>query len=96
MTTLHIINAPQTEAQLSATLSLTTAHDSLVFIQDSCYCLNAPSIVKLLTGSAITVYAIKEDLIARNVIADKTLAVEAIDYELFVDLTLSHKKTITW
>lgn len=94
MNTLHIINAPQTPAGFTTTLSRFSPMDSVIFIQDGCYGLNAPEIITAMSALTITVYAIDDDLSARNVLI--TEAIKAIDYDAFVDLTLAHHKTISW
>ncbi len=92
--TLHIINAPQTAAMFATTLSRFCTNDSVIFIQDGCYSLNIADIIAQSQQSNIAIYAISDDLTARNVIVDSS--VNPIDYDAFVDLTLEHHKTISW
>ena len=94
MTTLHIINAPQTTVDFATTLSLMCANDSVIFIQDGCYSLNAAAIIAQLQSRQLAIYAIDDDLNARNVPLNHVI--NGINYEGFVDLTLDHHKTISW
>lgn len=98
MKTLHIINAPQTIIGFNPLLSRFSLNDGVIFIQDGCYSLNAPAIIEQLQQHDIVVFAIADDLRARNVQIDHSVnaAVNPVDYNDFVDLTLAHNKTISW
>ena len=98
MTTLHIINAPQTAVTFATTLSRFCTNDSVIFIQDGCYSLNFADIITQSQQSSVAIYAIADDLTARKVKIDGLLQdlVMPIDYDAFVGLTLAHHKTISW
>ena len=91
--TLHIIDQPLAAEALTAQLSLFTAHDGLIFIQDGCYSLKSPAILSRLQQSTLTCYALIDDLQARNISAE---SITSINYPAFVDLSLEYNKTISW
>jgi sulfur relay protein TusB/DsrH len=77
---------------MRAQLKRIGSNDSVIFIQDGCYGLNAPSNIELLNMHGVNVYAIEEDLTARNISSN----FNGIMYDDFVQLTLSHNNTISW
>jgi sulfur relay protein TusB/DsrH len=96
MSTLHIINTPQSKSDLTLLLQRFDNSDAVIFIQDGCYTLLSLEVFAVLNASIIEAYAIEADLKARAVSLKNALAFYAIDYDAFVDLTLSHHKTISW
>ncbi len=96
MSTLHIINAPQSKSDLSLLLQRFDSSDAVIFIQDGCYTLLNHQVTSVLNTSVVKAYAIELDLNARAVSRQNALAFDIIDYDAFVDLTLSHHKTISW
>ncbi|NQZ09473.1 MAG: sulfurtransferase complex subunit TusB [Algicola sp.] len=96
MSTLHIINTPQSKSDLSLHLQRFNSSDAVIFIQDGCYTLLNQAVFSVLNASIVKAYAIEADLNARAVTRQNPLAFDAIDYDAFVDLTLSHHKTISW
>ena len=96
MSTLHIINTPQSKSDLSLHLQRFNSSYAVIFIQDGCYTLLSHQALGVLNASTIKAYAIDADLNARAVGRQNALAFDIIDYDAFVDLTLSHHKTISW
>ena len=89
MTTLHLINR---SALLPQTLELTQAGDCIVLIEDAVVVPETDLTALQQASDSVTVYAIKEDLQARNL---STLA-KVIDYQEMVELVLNYDKVITW
>jgi tRNA 2-thiouridine synthesizing protein B len=96
MSTLHIINTPQSQSDLSLHLQRFDNGDAVIFIQDGCYSLLNHQVSSVLNTSIVKAYAIEADMNARAVSRQNALAFDIIDYDAFVDLTLSHQKTISW
>jgi len=90
---LHLLSQTTTEEQLSARLTLVGKDDGIVFMQDSCYSLKSPAVVALLAYQTFKLYALADDMQARNIDAP---SVELIDYPQFVQLSLDYQKTISW
>ena len=96
MSTLHIINTPQSKSDLSLHLQRFDSSDAVIFIQDGCYTLLSQEVFAVLNTSIVKAYAIEADLNARAITRQSPLAFDTIDYDAFVDLTLAHHKTISW
>jgi tRNA 2-thiouridine synthesizing protein B len=93
---LHIISSVRTPNAMERLLKRCGEQDSIIFIQDGCYSLTAPDNIRKLLEHAVDVYAIAEDLTARNIDQPGKIVAKAIDYDSFVDLTLTHHNTISW
>lgn len=98
-TTLHILNKSGAFSSLNTKLSETISKgDEVVLIADGTY-----QTLDNLSGTesttwAITankVYALKDDLLTRGIPLRNDL-ITYISYEEFVQLSLTHHKTISW
>lgn len=98
MTTLHLLShSPYADDRLNSCLRLLGADDGLLLSGDAVYALQPASAARkaldsLPSGAAL--YALAEDLQARNIQADD--AVTAVDYSTFVALTLRYDKVNSW
>lgn len=90
---LHLISRPITQEQLNQQLSFVSEGDGIVFMQDSCYSLQAPSIQASLAYQNFEVYAVSRDMKARNINYQQ---VNIVNYQQLVQLSLQYDKTISW
>ena len=100
--TLHTLNKTAQDFSLNLKLSQSiTEGDNVLLIEDGVYqCLTLFSeheSAKNLSWSnlAKVIYALKDDALARG-IPITTEGIIFVDYEEFVQLSLSHKKAISW
>ena len=97
---LHTVNkSPFTDSSLKSCIRCSTPGQSILLIEDGVYAaLNdteTSALIKEL-DSSVTVYALKEDLAARGILSTIMTSIKLIDYEGFVDLTLSHSAVQSW
>jgi tRNA 2-thiouridine synthesizing protein B len=98
MTTLHLLShSPYGDDRLSSCLRLFGTDDGLLLSGDAVYALQPAStarkaLASLPSGAGL--YALTEDLQARNIQADA--AVTVLDYSAFVALTLRYDKVNSW
>ena len=96
MTILHIINqSPLDSDSLKRCLSLfgetsQTVADSILLIEEGVY-----GLLKKDLPTHIKLYALKADVEARGLTCQHAF-VTFIDANEFVDLTISHDKSLTW
>lgn len=97
MSSLYIINSPKTSSQLQSILATITANDAILLIQDACYMLKAPVLVELLQTHHTSCYALQNDIDARNSAPNgQSDNITTINYNEFVELTLTHQNSISW
>lgn len=98
MKTLHLLShSPYGDDRLNSCLRLLGADDGLLLSGDAVYALQPDSAAhKALASrpSGAGLYALAEDLQARNIQADT--AVTVLDYSAFVALTLRYDKVNSW
>lgn len=96
MTTLHVLShSPFADTRLSSCLRLLGAQDGLLLSGDAVYALQPGSRpLKALEQRKPRLYALQEDLLARNLHPGG--GVTAVDYPGFVQLTLQYDKVNTW
>ena len=100
--TLHTLNKTAHDCALNLKLSQAMNEgDVVILIEDGVYqCLTFLSSQKSAANiswpfSAKSIYALKDDALARGI----PIAIEGIifvSYEEFVELSISHKKVISW
>ncbi len=99
--TLHILSKPPGHQLFNTCIDTLDTKDSVILIQDGCYALNSFAETLLNHGGAtgqhrdITVYALREDITARG-INPKIHDITIVNYVEFVELTVNHKRTVSW
>jgi tRNA 2-thiouridine synthesizing protein B len=68
--------------------------DSILFMQDAVYASQDAQLTKELSGYS-TIYLLQDDIQARGLSVTDSLY-KLIDYDDFVDLTLSCKHVVSW
>jgi tRNA 2-thiouridine synthesizing protein B len=96
MSTLHVLShSPFSDTRLASCLRLVGPDDGLLLTGDAVYALQAGTEPQArLAGVRLRLYALLEDLQARNLSLAATA--EAIDYARFVQLSLEYDKVNTW
>ncbi|WP_250658317.1 sulfurtransferase complex subunit TusB [Alkalimarinus coralli] len=101
MKTLHILNkSPKTPFPASQCARFISEQDSVLLIEDAVY-YALPSTIPLLLSTSLqsettAIYALKEDLEARGILALAHKGVQLVSYDGFVELTASHDKSTSW
>lgn len=107
MTTLHIIrqSAFQT-TDFSQCIEMIASENSdvpssnnasvhtVVLIDDGCYNVNHPLFNNI--PCLVTVYALKNHILARAIKVSNTSSIKLVDMKDFIGLTLTAKNTVTW
>jgi tRNA 2-thiouridine synthesizing protein B len=98
MATLHLLShSPFTDSRLSSCLRLLGSQDGLLLCGDAVYALQAGSVQRQaleLMPEAIALYALDEDVQARNLVPPSRLTL--VDYPGFVALSCQYDKVNTW
>lgn len=99
MSTLHLLShSPFNDNRFSSCLQLLTGGDGLLLTGDAVYALQAgglPVMELQKQPAGITIFALQEDLLARNLSAPPE-RVSTIDYATFVDLCISYSRVNSW
>lgn len=99
MTTLHLLaHSPFTDSRLSSCLRLLGSHDGLLLSGDAVYALQPGTAQRQaleLMPESIALFALDEDLQARA-LSELPSRVKRLDYQAFVELTLSYAKVNSW
>lgn len=98
MATLHMLtHSPFTDSRLSSCLRIVGHNDALLLCGDAVYALQ-PGCAQLqaleLMPASIAVFALDEDLQARNIAVGARA--QAIDYPEFVELSMRFAKVNSW
>lgn len=94
MNTLHLLNeSPFNTQALSDALLFITAEDGILLMGDAVYALTNQSLQLQLDDTLATLYALKEDALARAINTD---SIKVIDYEQFVLLCTQYSKVVSW
>lgn len=93
MTTLHIIKTNTANA-LETAIKYSGESDGFVFIDEAVYLVSQAILQDQLKDKAI--YFLRDDAVARAVLARISKEFKAISYEDFVDLTLAFKNSVSW
>ena len=98
MATLHLLShSPFTDSRLSSCLRLLGSQDGLLLCGDAVYALQAGTVqgqALELMPEAIALYALDEDVQARNLVPPSRLTL--VDYPGFVALSCQYDKVNTW
>lgn len=99
MAILHTINqSPKHSDTWNKMLSLLSAGDRLLLIEDACYAPTNKSLLRQLTEQSeqrnIEIFTLKPDAEARGIPSESQLT--EIDYQGFVSLAAETEKTISW
>jgi tRNA 2-thiouridine synthesizing protein B len=98
MATLHLLShSPFTDSRLSSCLRLLGSQDGLLLCGDAVYALQVGSVQRQaleLMPEAIALYALDEDVQARNQVPPSRLTL--VDYPGFVALSCQYDKVNTW
>ncbi len=95
MSCLHTISRSPDSALLQSCLKVLSVGDSILFIEDGVYHGHADTELQEIPA-AVTVYALREDMLARATLAKSAERVEAIDTKRFVELCCAHDKVVSW
>lgn len=95
MTCLHVISRSPSTNLLASCSSLLKPGDAILFIEDGIFYCTGEN-VEGLTSMKFSIYALREDLIARGLINRITPAAEVIDYNGFVGLCCHYEKVVSW
>ena len=95
MSTLHTLNKSPDSMLLESCLAVLNEGDAILFIEDGIYhCASAKRIESI--GDSTKVYGLREDMLARAMLAKIVDKVEVIDTAQFVDLCCEHDKVVSW
>lgn len=98
MATLHVLShSPFTDSRLSSCLRIIGPDDGVLLCGDAVYALQQDSALQQALErmpDSIGLYALQEDLQARNIDAGKRA--NAIDYPEFVELSCRFAKVNSW
>ena len=95
MSCLHTINRSPENKLLKSCLSVISAGDAILFIEDGVY--YCASQIDLQTiAESVKVYGLREDMLARATLPMIVDGVEAIDTAGFVSLCCEHDKVVSW
>ncbi len=94
MSTLHIVNQTVASEAVKTCLSLALDGDSILLIEDGVYACSQLSKLDL---KGLTLYALREDLLARG-LSETALSddIKMASYADFVDLVCSHQRSVSW
>ncbi len=95
MTCLHVISRSPSKNLLESCSSLLRPSDAILFIEDGIYYCTGENVERL-AAMGFSIYALREDLIARGLIDQSTHAAELIDYNGFVGLCCQYEKVVSW
>ena len=95
MSALHTISQSPSSGLLDSCLRLVCPGDGILFIQDGVYYGCPPNHLDSISKDN-TLFALREDLIARGVLGKLFKRVRPIGYDRFVELTVEFEKVINW
>jgi sulfur relay protein TusB/DsrH len=93
---LHIISHKLNNETINRLLEMTEEQDGFILLGDGIYGYRSLAQLKHYAALHNNVYYIKEDAQLRGFTEKLLSHLQAIDYDHFVDLTLSYEKTLTW
>lgn len=101
MSTLHIINkSPYTNNALMSCLKVCAENDGILLLEDGTFGATAPSPgadeLQSLIKNGIKVFALINDIRARGLEEKLAPNIQPVDYNLFVQLTISHRCVQSW
>ncbi len=101
MSTLHTINkSPFSNTSLSSCIKICSKNDAILLLEDGVFgaLTSAPDAEQLqqLIDSGTRIFAITDDVKARGLSNKLLPAIELIDYNSFVQLTIEHRCVQSW
>ncbi|GLY63226.1 protein TusB [Pectobacterium carotovorum subsp. carotovorum] len=94
---LHTLSCSPYHADLDTLLRGLDKGDALVLLQDGIIAaLAGGNIIHRLLDSAVPLYALRPDVIARGITEQISNNVTLIDYNQFVQLTVEHPQQLAW
>lgn len=95
MSILHTISKSQDSKLLQNCLSVIGEDDAILFIEDGTYhCSVASSLSSIAIG--VKLYGLREDMIARAILAHSDDRVDTVDSARFVQLCCDYDKVVSW
>ena len=97
MNQLHIIAHSLSPEQLTHHIErFVSPKDSLLFIGDAVICLIRSDLQDVIKSSTLPVYVLEADLKCRGIVDSKINDATIINDADMVELSLNHKKSISW
>lgn len=101
MTTLHTVNkSPFSHSELESCLEICRTGDAVLLIENGVIAAKKGNLwhnhLTEAANKGISIYALKNDLLARGLSEEQCHPVKAIDYAEFVELTCNHQRTQSW
>lgn len=101
MSTLHTINkSPFSNTSLSSCIKICSKNDAILLLEDGVFgaLTSAPDAEQLqqLIDSGTRIFAITDDVKARGLSNKLLPAIELVDYNSFVQLTIEHRCVQSW
>lgn len=94
---LYTLATSPYHCDLSALLRLIGEGDDLLLMQDGVLAgVNGSTALYSVLRAPISVYALKEDLLARGLIGQISHKITVIGYTDFVSLTVKHRQQVAW
>ncbi|MBA5237137.1 MULTISPECIES: sulfurtransferase complex subunit TusB [Pectobacterium] len=94
---LHTLSCSPYHADLDTLLRGLDKGDALVLLQDGVIAaLAGGNIIYRLLDSAVPLYALRPDVVARGMTEQISNSVVLIDYNEFVQLTVEHPQQLAW
>ena len=95
MPTLHLVNKAASHDALSRCLSVASAGDEVLLIEDGVYCALSATLTRFVTGH-VRMRALRVDVDARGLrgkLSDGVLLTEDAE---FVELVVRHQPIVSW
>lgn len=104
MKTLHILNkSPKQPFPASQCSRFYSKNDSILLVEDAVYYATPSTYLQLKSAPEFknslitpTIYALKDDIVARGISNHIHSDIKQVTYEGFVELTASHDKSSSW
>ncbi|MEQ9877979.1 sulfurtransferase complex subunit TusB [Pectobacterium aroidearum] len=94
---LHTLSCSPYHTDLDTLLQSLDKGDVLVLLQDGVIAaLAGGNIIPRLLDSAVSLYALRHDVVARGMAEQISNSVVLIDYNEFVQLTVEHSQQLAW
>ncbi|WP_409158798.1 sulfurtransferase complex subunit TusB [Pectobacterium sp. B2J-2] len=94
---LHTLSYSPYQVDLDTLLRSLGSGDVVVLLQDGVIAaLTGGSIIHRLLDSAVPLYALRSDVVARGMTEQISNSVVLIDYNEFVQLTVEHSQQLAW
>jgi tRNA 2-thiouridine synthesizing protein B len=95
MATLHLVNKSTMSEGLGRCLSLASAGDAVLLIEDAVYCA-LPASLSRYTVPDVRVFALQSDVVARGLENKLHERVRTVTHAMFVELVATHQPIVTW